>query len=42
VRSDEELQELGARPVFDLDTYRILARYFDQPHHHRQVVEIAA
>lgn len=42
VRSEGELRDLGSRPVFDLDTYRILARYFDQPHHHRQVVELAA
>ena len=42
VRSEEELRELGSRPVFDLDTYRILARFFDRPHHHRQIVELAA
>ena len=42
VRSEEELRELGSRPVFDLDTYRILARFFDRPHHHRQVVELVA
>ena len=42
VRSEEELRELGSRPVFDLDTYRILVRFLDQPHHHRQVVELAA
>jgi DNA polymerase-3 subunit epsilon len=41
-RSREELQALGARPVFDLDTYRILTRFFDQPRHLRQVVELAA
>ena len=42
VRSEEELRELGSRPAFDLDTYRILARFFDRPHHHRQVVELVA
>jgi len=42
VRSDEELRELDSRPVFDLDTYRILVRFLDQPHHHRQVIELAA
>ncbi len=42
VRSDEELRELDSRPAFDLDTYRILARFLDQPRHQRQVVELAA
>lgn len=45
VRSEHELHELEearARPVFDLDTYKILTRFFDRPRRDYTVVELAA
>jgi DNA polymerase-3 subunit epsilon len=44
-RSEAELAELGERrprPVFDLDTYKILSRYFTSSRRDYQVVELAA
>ncbi|MND02021.1 hypothetical protein D3C83_212550 [compost metagenome] len=44
-RSEDELHELQScppRPVFDLDTYRILARFFAKAHDGSQVIELAA
>ncbi len=44
-RSEHELRELEearARPVFDLDIYRILTRFFDRPRRNYTVVELAA
>jgi DNA polymerase-3 subunit epsilon len=37
-----ELQECPPRPVFDLDTYRILTRFLANPHGGSQVIELAA
>jgi len=45
VRSEAELHELAehrAQPVFDLDTYRILTRFFAQRRRNCEVVELAA
>jgi DNA polymerase-3 subunit epsilon len=44
-RSEDELRELEdsrPRPVFDLDTYRILTRFFAKPAAARQVVQLAS
>ena len=44
-RSESELAELGERrprPVFDLDTYKILSRFFTSSRTDYQVVELAA
>lgn len=44
-RSEAELAELAdsrARPVFDLDTYRILSRFFSGARHGCEVIELAA
>ena len=44
-RSDAELAGLAesrSRPAFDLDTYRILARFFSGPRRDCQIVELAA
>jgi DNA polymerase-3 subunit epsilon len=45
VRSDAELAELAEHrppPVFDVDTYKILSRYFESSRRNYQVVELAA
>jgi DNA polymerase-3 subunit epsilon len=45
VRSEAELGELqGERPpaVFDLDTYKILTRFFARPRGDYKVIELAA
>ncbi|MGH8633103.1 MAG: DNA polymerase III subunit epsilon, partial [Burkholderiales bacterium] len=45
VRSEAELGELAGqrlRPVFDLDTYKILKRFFTRPRGDYRVVELAA
>lgn len=45
VRSEAELGELGGqrpRPQFDLDTYKILTRFFTRPQGDYRVVELAA
>lgn len=45
VRSEAELNELadpGAQPVFDLDTYRILTRFFASSRRNCEVVDLAA
>jgi DNA polymerase-3 subunit epsilon len=45
VRSEAELGELAGqrlRPQFDLDTYKILTRYFARPQADYRVVELAA
>jgi len=42
-RSETDLQELSARdtqPVFDLDTYRILTRFFSSAHRHCLVIPL--
>jgi DNA polymerase-3 subunit epsilon len=44
-RSEDELREIQerpARPVFDLDTYRILTRFLARPHGGSKVIELAA
>lgn len=44
VRSEQELHELEetrAQPIFDLDTYKILTRFFSQPRGRYSVVELA-
>jgi DNA polymerase-3 subunit epsilon len=44
-RSEEELHELQEslpRPVFDLDTYRILTRFFAKPHSGSRVIELTS
>jgi DNA polymerase-3 subunit epsilon len=44
-RSEQELYEIQQcppRPVFDLDTYKILTRFFAKPHSRSQVIELAA
>jgi DNA polymerase-3 subunit epsilon len=44
-RTEAELAELAqsrTRPAFDLDTYKILARYFGSSRRDYQVVELAA
>jgi DNA polymerase-3 subunit epsilon len=44
-RSEVEIAEIGEkrpRPVFDLDTYKILSRFFASPRRDYQVVELAA
>lgn len=43
-RSEEELREInsGAKPVFDLDTYRVLARFLKRSHGAVSVVDLAA
>lgn len=45
VRSEAELDELaerGAPPAFDLDTYRILTRFFAQARRDSEIVDLAA
>jgi DNA polymerase-3 subunit epsilon len=45
VRSEQELHDMEttrARPVFDLDTYKILTRFLNQPRGKYTVVELAA
>ena len=45
VRSEHELHELQEsrpQPVFDLDTYKILTRFFKKPHRACSIVELAA
>ena len=42
VRSEAELEELRQRPVLDLDTYKILSRFFTSSRRDYQVVELAA
>jgi DNA polymerase-3 subunit epsilon len=45
VRSEAELGELAGqrlRPLFDLDTYKILMRFFARPRGDYRVVELAA
>ena len=45
VRSEVELGELDGQrppPVFDLDTYKILTRFFARPRGDYRVVELAA
>lgn len=45
VRSEAELhamQEFTSPPVFELDTYRILTRFFDRAPRHYRVVELSA
>jgi DNA polymerase-3 subunit epsilon len=37
-----ELQEAARRPIFDLDTYKILARFFAKPRNDCRVVELPA
>jgi hypothetical protein len=38
----EELVDRRAPPVFDLDTYKILSRFFSSSRRDYQVVELAA
>ena len=42
VRSEQDLDTLDARPAFDLDTYKILKRFFKGRHDRYAVVELAA
>ncbi len=42
VRSEQDLDTLDARPVFDLDTYKILKRFFKARHDRYAVIELAA
>jgi hypothetical protein len=45
VRTESELDELAGRrpaPVLDLDTYRILTRFFARPRSEYRVIELAA
>ena len=44
-RSEQELydiQDAHPQPVFDLDTYQILSRFFERPRRSCQIVELAA
>jgi len=44
-RSEAEIAELAqarARPAFDLDTYKILSRFFSGPRRDYEIVELAA
>jgi hypothetical protein len=43
IRSEHELHELAEtrqQPVFDLDTYKILTRFFSKPRSSYSVVEL--